>query len=74
MAQENGGQGADYDSLEVSTTSSSKATPDRPTRGDEDTPRRFARKRALEYAKNLEPAQKRSVVVGRPSWPADERS
>ena len=59
----------------VNTSTSSGATPDRPTnKVTEDTPRRLARKRALEFAKDLESAKKRSVVVGRPSWPADERS
>ena len=51
-------------------------TPERQEKGTKvlrDTPRREARKRALEYAKDLEPAKKRSVVVGRQSWPADER-
>jgi len=51
-------------------------TPERQEKGkkiNSDTPRREARKRALEYAKDLETAKKRSVVVGRQSWPADER-
>ena len=39
-----------------------------------ETPRRLSRKRALEHAKDLESAKRRGSVVGRPSWPADERS
>ena len=59
----------------VVASTSGGATPDRPTNEDtKDTPRRLARKRALEFAKALEAAKKRSVVVGRPSWPADERN
>ena len=59
----------------IESASSAGATPDRPTNEvTKDTPRRLARKRALEFAKDLESAKKRSVVVGRPSWPADERS
>ena len=60
---------------DTNASASSRATPDRPTNEvTEDTPRRLARKRALEFAKDLESAKKRSVVVGRPSWPADERN
>jgi hypothetical protein len=35
------------------------------------TPRRKARQRALNIAKDLVPASKRQFVVGRPSWPTD---
>uniref|UniRef100_A0A7S4K1G3 MrfA-like Zn-binding domain-containing protein n=1 Tax=Odontella aurita TaxID=265563 RepID=A0A7S4K1G3_9STRA len=38
-----------------------------------DTSRRLARKRALRHAQDLESAKKRSIVIGRPTWPADER-
>lgn len=35
------------------------------------SPRRRKRERALRKASDLESARKRSIVVGRPSWPAD---
>ena len=50
------------------------STPEKSAIGNNsDTPRRTARKRALRFARDLESAKKRSVVVGRPTWPADER-
>ena len=65
----------DDETNDINASTSSGASPDRPTNKiTEDTPRRLARKRALEFAKDLESAKKRSVVVGRPSWPADERN
>eukprot|EP00557_Chaetoceros_sp_GSL56_P009931 CAMPEP_0176482538 /NCGR_PEP_ID=MMETSP0200_2-20121128/3429_1 /TAXON_ID=947934 /ORGANISM="Chaetoceros sp., Strain GSL56" /LENGTH=1289 /DNA_ID=CAMNT_0017878861 /DNA_START=172 /DNA_END=4038 /DNA_ORIENTATION=+ len=38
------------------------------------SPRRRKRERALRKASDLESARKRSIVVGRPSWPADTSS
>lgn len=38
---------------------------------NEMTPRRNARRKALQNASDLAPAKKRGIVVGRPSWPGD---
>jgi DEAD/DEAH box helicase domain-containing protein len=35
------------------------------------TPRRNARRKALQNALDLAPAKKRGIVIGRPSWPGD---
>jgi hypothetical protein len=35
------------------------------------TPRRKARQRAMNIAKDLIPASQRQFIVGRPSWPTD---
>ena len=75
LAREKGDNATDDGDNGVVASTSGGATPTRPTNeGTDDTPRRLARKRALEFAKDLEAAKKRSVVVGRPSWPADERT
>ena len=52
-----------------------QATPDIHSKSESQSssPRRTLRKRALRYAKDLESAKKRSVVVGRPTWPTDSR-
>jgi DEAD/DEAH box helicase domain-containing protein len=62
----------------TSTSSALCTSPDRATtsfkRGtsNANTPRRKARAKALDIAKDIQTARDRSIVVGRPAWPLDD--